>query len=852
VERPSERPAPGNGPASQAAPSSGRPWTARLAPFAGPALIVVAVLIVEHAFWLGGLLTNQHEDILGLTLPTYCFLGKSLAAGHIPLWNPFTLGGTPFAADPQSGWAYLPAMVLFATMSCGRAMRWYLVLQPLIAGLGLYAFLRSERLSRPAATVGGVTLGLVTAISYIGLSIAFAAAVAWTTVLLATASRLFRASSWPARLGWLVAVAVAGGQLTAAYASDGLALGAGALLAYLVVRVIADLRGGRSWRLELGLVGLLVVAAPLVNLAYILPRLGYLSNATAAFGYANLIHLQSHLTGVPFPPYKAPGSPSVWPLGLVVAPGSYVGVAALALSFAAFFGRRLRGLAIGFGAFGLVSYVLSTDAFARFAKEHLAGLPGFDFYLHDPRRFRYGVVLAIAVLAALGLQSFLDAGSSRMRALMLVPGAVVFVLLPFPFGVAHSGVWVFGLLAGGVALAVAWRRPALALVVPVVLAVEMTASGLSGQTTKYEEASLGVASQPPGAFTPLLGPAIDASAFVTPDRFARRILASGGGRYVTFAPDDVRGRDGYLPLQTPPYWNLEANGRGMVFGISDVGGYNSVTPFPYWAYVRAADPKPMRYNINYFRRLTPQILDLLDVRWVIGSWPPEKEPVPGLVPVASDGRQRLWRVTGRSLDVGSGPRTPDDASFVGSWRVVPTAGDARAAVTAKEFDPRTLVVLQGNPGLGAPPSPPTGAVPPARVVPRGRQSMSVDVTAPGRGLVLLRQTWDPHWTATLDGRSVTPLKADAFLMAVPVGPGRHTIVLAYRDGSIGLGVWLSLLTLLAIGGASVVLWRRDRSRARGRTTTTEDAAPAARAVGAPAPARPADEPDRQVTTESPP
>jgi hypothetical protein len=256
----------------------------------------------------------------------------------------------------------------------------------------------------------------------------------------------------------------------------------------------------------------------------------------------------------------------------------------------------------------------------------------------------------------------------------------------------------------------------------------------------------------------------------------------------------------------------------------------------------------MRYNITYYRRLTSQILDLLDVRWVIGSWPPAKEPVPGLVPVASDGRQRLWRVTGRSLDVGSGPRTPDDASFVGSWRVVPTAGDARDAVTANGFDPRALVVLQGDPGLGAPPSGSGPAAPPARVVPSGRQSMTVDVTALSRGLVLLRQTWDPHWTATVDGRAVTPLKADAFLMAVPVGPGRHAIRLAYRDGSVGLGVFLSLLALLGIGGAAVLLWRRDRGRARGQTT--EDAVPARQVVGASA-SRPGAGGDG-VTTESPP
>src|SRR3979490_3072654 len=49
--------------------------------------------------------------------PWYAFLGQSLMAGRIPGWNPATFSGTPFAADPLSGWTYLPAMILFAGLA---------------------------------------------------------------------------------------------------------------------------------------------------------------------------------------------------------------------------------------------------------------------------------------------------------------------------------------------------------------------------------------------------------------------------------------------------------------------------------------------------------------------------------------------------------------------------------------------------------------------------------------------------------------------------------------------------------------------------------------------------------------
>ena len=784
------------------------------APFAGPALIVAAVLVVDHAFAFGGKLTNQHEDVLGLTLPTYCFLGKSLAAGHIPLWNPYSLAGLPFAADPQSGWTYVPAMLLFSTLSCASAMRWYVVLQPVLAGLGIYWFLRSERVGRPAATVGGLTLALAMAASYIGLSIAIAAALAWTALLLAAASRYWRAETWPSRLGWLAVTALAGGQLAAAYASDGLAYGIGALAAYVVVRVIGDLQAGRSWRLVLGLAGMLAVMGPLVNMAYLVPRFGYLSRATVGLGYAHLVQLQSRLTGLPSPVYRAKGVPPQWPLGFTVSPGSYVAVAALVLTGAAFFTRRRRGLTLAFGVIGLASWLLSTEMFAGWAREHLPRVPLVDFYLHDPRRFRYTVVFGAAVLAGLGLQAFLEARSTRERALMLAPGAVAFLALPLVFDVpgGHSGVWVFGLLAGGGAVATAGWRPALALAVPAVVAVELVAGGLSGQSVPYERAGLGLAVQDPGAFPGLRRPAIDAGAYTTPDAIARRMLAEGGGRFVTFDPPLIHARDGYLPLQTPEYWNLEANGRGMLFGLEDIGGYNSVAPIPYWAYSRVADPHPTRYNVTFYRHLTPQILDLLDVRFVAGVF--RKAPVPGLEEVMADGDVTLYRVTPASLAlVDTGQREPQRSTFVADWNVVPTAQDAREASAAGGLDPRAEVELQEDPELGSPTAAAEGGT--AEFDSTGNQSARVAVQAPTAGIVLIRIPWDPHWTATVDGEPVEVLKADGFLLAVAVQQGSHEVVIAYRNGSIGIGLILTLLFLAAILAPAVVgRFRASRKQPR--------------------------------------
>src|SRR5579859_506212 len=55
--------------------------------------------------------------------PWYAFLGQNLMAGHIPGWNPATFSGTPFAANPLSGWTYLPAMLFFSVLPLAGAAK---------------------------------------------------------------------------------------------------------------------------------------------------------------------------------------------------------------------------------------------------------------------------------------------------------------------------------------------------------------------------------------------------------------------------------------------------------------------------------------------------------------------------------------------------------------------------------------------------------------------------------------------------------------------------------------------------------------------------------------------------------
>ncbi|HEX8100347.1 MAG TPA: hypothetical protein VF660_09140, partial [Actinomycetota bacterium] len=333
----------------------------------GPALISGSVLAVLYLFAFRGRISIQYPDVLPFWLPTYCFLGKSLAAGSIPLWNPHVMGGVPFAADPQSGWMYLPAMALFTALPCHVAIRWFIILQPLLAGLGVYWFLTKEGLSRPAATVGGLTLALPLAGSHLVLNLPFSGTLAWTALVLAAASRYVHAMSPSRRLMWLGLTAIAWGQVAAASLSDGLVIGTAALGAYLIAAGIREWRSGRRSPTELLLQLALVVAAlPLVNLAYLLPRLAYLPRTSIAMGYHRLDELTRQLTGSrgEYLPFEG-GTGPAWPARLALSPGVYLGATSLGLLFAGWRASRLRHLTAGFAAFGLLCYLLMLQAVAR-------------------------------------------------------------------------------------------------------------------------------------------------------------------------------------------------------------------------------------------------------------------------------------------------------------------------------------------------------------------------------------------------------------------------------------------------------------------------------------------------------
>jgi hypothetical protein len=777
-------------PGTEPTATAGRGRLVRVAAAAaGPVLIVAAILVVYRAYVFHDLLSSEGVDMLAFYLPNYCFLGKTLAAGHIALWNPYTMGGAPFAADPVSGWMNLSAMLVFGTLPCTTAMRMFIVLQPIIAGLGMYWFLRGESLSRAAATAGSLILVSLVGSTF-GSSLAFAGIVAWLPILLGAVSRCFGSATWPKRLVWCLVAAIAWGQAVASFFTNGFVLGTGALVLYGVGRTIIEVRAGRLGKANAMILWAVVLAAiPTVNLAFLLPRFVYLAHSTIALGYDGLKRLEDQLSHLPSAVVTAaPGGSERWILNIIGSPRTYLWVLPLMLSFAAWASRSLRErrpIIAALSAFGAIAYLFTIPSVgAAFAQLPISGRLA-SLVQHGPNRNMLGVVVAASALAGFGLQGWLDGTSLRERALMLAPGLAFWAIVPLAVGARVPSPVLAAVAVGvGMALLVAttrWRS--LVVLIPVLVAVELFTSAAFESRPIVDPKLLIPRGTAGGAAYLQAGPIV-------------RALQSTDGRYLGFDPRSIDHR-GYLVfgLQSPDTWGLLVNQRAMLFELQDVQGYSSVQLPRYWSFVRALTRARLDYNAAVFPQPSRTALDLLQVNSVVAR----ASSTPDL-PLAS------------KLSVEEGPwalytldRQIPRVSILSSWQVVGSDMQALQVVTGRGFDPAAGAVLERSPGIDS--SMPSGVVGAGSATYQalGLQSARITLSALSPVIVLVRNVYDPHWSATLDGRPVPVLAADYLVQGIPVPPGRHVIVVSYEDPTIGQGLaGTGLSTALLLGGALVL------------------------------------------------
>jgi hypothetical protein len=175
---------------------------------------------------------------------------------------------------------------------------------------------------------------------------------------------------------------------------------------------------------------------------------------------------------------------------------------------------------------------------------------------------------------------------------------------------------------------------------------------------------------------------------------------------------------------------------------------------------------------------SPRILDLYGVRyWIGGQKPADAGPE-----VYADAEG--WRVWQR-------PTALPRAWLAHEVKAAGSQDEAVRLTVDAGTDLRTTVVLDRK--IQIEPCADPAAV---TVTAIDEQHLRLDASPACAGVLVLSDNWYPGWHATLDGRPIDVLRADAAIRAVAIPAGPHRVELFYHPDGLG---WTAALSLAALG-----------------------------------------------------
>ena len=773
---------------------AGRFWESDLAGVLG---LVVITFVASLVLFGGGVIIGQ--DSATQFYPWYSYLGERLSSFDVPGWNPYQFAGAPFAGDPQSGWMYFPAMVLFSLFSVALAAPIFILFHLMLAGAGTYILSRLLGIGAGGALVAAAAYELTSPVY--GRSVCCPAQIevgAWMPAALVGAEIAFRNRHWAWRMiGWTIG-GLALSQALGAWLGQGSYYYLLILASYIAYRTLTNHR--LAWRqrivnaletgVPLGLIGVGIAAAGII------PRYLYVERSNVKGGeYEGASSWASTIGGV------TPGM--AWD-HLLDATLYYSGVTALLLAVAGVVMARRRFASTYFAALGGAALVLAMPWSTPLHTVMFAVLPKFEeLHNHWPERVAIVSYLAIAMLAGMAVESLRRNNISRNRIYIAFGLPVAGLLLLAVVNAPIPTTTLFAFTAGLLLVQLMARpragveRPWLAFLMATIIAFDLIASFSTVQ-----------ANGPYGGFH-----RVDLGSFFAPtgaSEFLEERMESEPGRYIGYDPSKSVYADGYEVLYRYQFAEPETiailvNNRGVLYGIEDVQGYNPVQPRRFVEYLNALNGAEQEYhdaNVMASGFDSP-LFDLLNIRYIV-------------IPAGYDAdRQDLAQLEAAFPAIYRDAEAivlenPD--AFPRAWmthEVRQSDADTILQLLASgEIDPAVTTLVE-SPAPAVQPLP-DGATEPITFVERSPEVIRLTVTAAADGVLMLSEPYDRGWNAYVDGEEVPILRADHLFRAIALPEGEHTVEFRYEPVELRLGLAISGLTILVVvPGFLLALRRRE-------------------------------------------
>lgn len=710
------------------------------------------------------------SDTLVQDLPWQGLIARDFANGELPLWNPSIESGVPVLANDQAG-VFSPFNWLALLFQPAIGLSIAMLVKLLVAGFGMAFYLRTLKANSTAAAVAGIAFATSSfMVDWLAWPLASVACLMpWMFGFVE--GYLTEARRW-ALPGLAIAVCL---QFFGGHAETSFHMGF-ALGAYTLARWAFS---GHRWRALAGLAGAVVIGTLLAGIQLV-PFLDLLRRAqlisvrsASGLGFAHL-NLAAISTWI-FP--NAVGNP-----GIDGHPGrlpnfnestGFAGVTAFVLSpLGAWWAwSRQRSVAVALVGIGALTAGIVYGPLAPITGR----LPGFA--VSNNQRALVILCFCVAALGGLGLDGLMRTtaalpiklpasgllwlgalglgGVVAVSLLVFAIGGHVDALLPQRHG--YIGFWLVG---GLLAL-----TTALAFVV----------GGLVGGSRNWAATGLCVLALVEGAlFAGTFNPREPLDQVPPPSPAIAWLVAHTGGRPIaalgiTLLPESA-----------------------MLYGLSDVRGYEILTDPRERAYWSAADP-------GYDDSRVITMLNQPGASWLAAAgvayvMMPADRSIPGTNIVYRDAGVAIAEVQ-------------DPRPFAYSATAVVVTRSETDAVRVLAADPLGAVVVEGC-------CPEAGSAE-VEVTNRSANAVELRVTAAIAATIVLEQSYQSGWEATVDGVPTTIRPANVLFQSVTVPPGRHTVTFRYRPASVAIGVATSAIGfagLLLLVVLPIALRRRARPR----------------------------------------
>ena len=760
------------------------------------------------------------SDVYDQFGPFLKFDSAQVAAGHIPTWNPYNGNGQPYFADSETV-VVSPFTLPFYFLGFRVALIVTAFAQLWILGFFTYLFLARHRIRAPAAAIGGAIF------AYAG------AHILW----LDYQTHVSVSATLPVAL-WCLRVALdhrgpgdnAGRERALRnLALGGLTIAVGLMIldghaetaifdyiilfGYGLIAVCVETRG-RDVRLRwAGRLAAVAVVGVGISAIQLLPFLQYTSEGLrpgtntntlgSVAGYApNTIPLMAfpNLFGAPQTPYnKTSLYVHHYPTdNYVEADSNSVGLLAICLlpvGLVAAFRRRNRVLAVFALSATVLGSIMLYTTWSGIWWRHLpiVGAAGL-FRSQDIQ------VMGVAVLGALGVDWVLRSGEDhvlRKRAIGVVVGSfaaanlvIVFVAQNLRHLILHAN----GREATAEALKVVHSDLNFEVIVADCFFAALVLVAVSPQRSLRALGSVGMvvlAYLSNGGVMQSYNTTVPKS-LVYPRTPAVRELTK------TIKSDEALFAWGSFATPETNMW----------FGLYDVGSYQGV----------GLKWHDVLYEKVFHELGSPQSeqmpdciegLQLFGVQWVVGgpgTW--RKSTVDPLPASKSIAHIPVYPVTGSNL-----------VGVVDSV-ITSTGGDKRALakVSSCSFHSDYTVVLDTSPyddtqrGTLSKTKGSTTLFDFAKIVHRTPNSLTINTATPTGGWLVVRESYEPGWTATTDGTPSPIVRADVAFQAIHVPPGHHTVRMTYQPAIIGQGAQITVASSVTVASFIVVAfveWRRS-------------------------------------------